>query len=882
MVPTEGATMDRRTPANARPGSRRALRAHRLRNLVAVGATVALAMGGNLALASTATGAPGALVESSDLESSGTEETTAPPTATSSPEPAGEPVDQETDAPDESVDSGHDAQSAPAPSAEPTGDPGEATDETVQPSEPGPPPAPLATAAEGNAAPAALSAAAPVISDLTVTPQSTTNGDYTTAEVDNNVVMTEYYLPPTHTIRRFAPFVPSATVTNVPADATVLFSFYPGDASFTVPSETVVAEDLDGDGIHLSKWDKDGRDDSPHSASVDFIISGSHPDMVPGDTMRFEVAVVGQYNNVLARTVRSGICFSFCAGDPPETNTFVLDSETTLSTSPGASITCGDTVPHDPRIFPLTLATFCLDVAPGSTHEVTITHATDMRPSELTAKKYDPADGSYAVIDGAVITESGTIGVDHQLTLTYSITDNGVLDQDPTPGQIVDPVGLSATVAFADQSLEDAVNDELGHPHGTPVTMVDASGVTALDATGAGIADLTGIEHLTGLTDLVLDDNSITDVSPLSGMTQLNRIILSSNSVSSLAPLSGMTSLETLSIGRNLIVDISPLSGLTNLKYLYANSNDVADLSPLVGRTGLIHLTLQANDITDVSALSGLTNLTFLSVSENGIADISALSGLTNLTALNLLGQSVTLPAAVPGAVTANPVTDPDGDPVVVSSSDSDFTYEPATGEWTFTDLGAKTMTWSTPVTIAGAADVVFSGEISQLILATPLVPATAQAPDVVQASCVDGDVSGPQIDLPTTDGIDYTVEGDVEPGATVMVRATPADDQHSIVLDPDSDWIGNSDGLDATLEITLASVECDTPLPVDDGDDSQSSTDDSTDPPASTDDETLPSTGLDRSTTVFGALGALALLAGAAFLALRRRPAGKPTSRRG
>lgn len=52
-------------------------------------------------------------------------------------------------------------------------------------------------------------------------------------------------------------------------------------------------------------------------------------------------------------------------------------------------------------------------------------------------------------------------------------------------------------VIFADQNLEDAVNDTLGEPHGTPVTEGVAATITQIDAQAQGIADLGGIQFLT-------------------------------------------------------------------------------------------------------------------------------------------------------------------------------------------------------------------------------------------------------------------------------------------------------------------------------------------------------------------------------------------------
>lgn len=453
-------------------------------------------------------------------------------------------------------------------------------------------------------------------------------------------------------------------------------------------------------------------------------------------------------------------------------------------------------------------------------------------------------------------------------------------------------------IVFADQNLEDAINDELARPHGTPVTEGDAATLTDLDAGSAGIVDLTGIEHLTGLTTLYLGGNGITDLSALSGLTALTDLNLSSNSAADISALSGLTNLTHLYLSGNGIADVSALSGLTQMRVLYLSNNSVTDVSPLTDLTDLVHLTLannrvadvsplasltdlthlhlRYNEITEVTGLSALTQLATLDLRDNRITDVSPLSSLTDLSNLYLEGQSVDVPSAAVGASTANPVVDVAGDPVPLDSSDPGFTYDPSAHAWTFSTTGTKALAWDVPVAIGTVTDAAFSGEMSQAIRQPSLVPATPQDPVVIQGVCASGEVVGPQVDLPTTGGIDYAIEGDIEPGATITVRATPADDDHSIVADPDSDWIGNSDRLYATLEVTLEAVECDmppasggddpqtsgVPLPVADGDGSQPIIGEGT----------LPRTGASQSMILLGALGALMVVTGTAFVTTRRR----------
>ncbi len=184
-------------------------------------------------------------------------------------------------------------------------------------------------------------------------------------------------------------------------------------------------------------------------------------------------------------------------------------------------------------------------------------------------------------------------------------------------------------VYFADPALKAAVEDELGICDPTPTDMLNLYELWS--AVNAGIADLTGLEYMTNLTDLYLYDNQISNISPLSRLTNLTDLLLRANPISDISPLSGLTNLSFLVLEDNQIIDISPLSGLTNLTRLVLSNNQIGDISRLSGLTNLYFLYMHDNQISDISALSGLTNLTYLSLDGNQISEISTLSGLTNL-----------------------------------------------------------------------------------------------------------------------------------------------------------------------------------------------------------------------------------------------------------
>lgn len=75
---------------------------------------------------------------------------------------------------------------------------------------------------------------------------------------------------------------------------------------------------------------------------------------------------------------------------------------------------------------------------------------TDLKPTQVKARKYHSSTKQYGDIPGSTITQTELDGKP-ALKLSYTITDNGELDEDMTPGVIVDPVGL-ATAADTDNS----------------------------------------------------------------------------------------------------------------------------------------------------------------------------------------------------------------------------------------------------------------------------------------------------------------------------------------------------------------------------------------------------------------------------------------------
>ena len=256
------------------------------------------------------------------------------------------------------------------------------------------------------------------------------------------------------------------------------------------------------------------------------------------------------------------------------------------------------------------------------------------------------------------------------------------------PDELCSDYPDSAIATFADADLEAAVRRALSVGAREDLTCRRVSGLTALSASGpgpvrtvsgspewpdpdSGFEDLAGMQNLTGLTRLTMNNRWITDISALRRLTNLTVLNLHTNWISDLSPLSGMTKLTSLFLSENPLTDISALEGMTELTVLrlhrhgdfiggqvprdfmgargLLHTNAITDISPLAGLTKLRDLNIHTLEVSDLSPLSGLTQLTELRLAGNLFTDLSALSGLTSLTDLELTGNSITDLGALSG-----------------------------------------------------------------------------------------------------------------------------------------------------------------------------------------------------------------------------------------
>ena len=192
-------------------------------------------------------------------------------------------------------------------------------------------------------------------------------------------------------------------------------------------------------------------------------------------------------------------------------------------------------------------------------------------------------------------------------------------------------------VPFDDDNLQSAMIEflEAMEPP-EPLTLASLEQLIAFVAQSKNIVLLGGIEQLSNLTILDLEDNDIMDISPLQTMTQLTSLSLDTNKITDISISNLLTGLTGLNLRSNAISNIGPLANLINLTDLDLISNEISDIGPLVNLINLTVLDMDFNAISDLTPLTDLINLTSMDLFNNDISDIGPLAGLTKLTVLSL------------------------------------------------------------------------------------------------------------------------------------------------------------------------------------------------------------------------------------------------------
>ena len=271
--------------------------------------------------------------------------------------------------------------------------------------------------------------------------------------------------------------------------------------------------------------------------------------------------------------------------------------------------------------------------------EVTITFTEDVTGFE--ADDIELKGTASATVDSLTQDQQNPLKYTAEITPTGNVGGNVVRIRIPPDvahdaagnGNIASLIMIVSLEWMPDKNLRDIVKEVLGLPVDEILTKDALLDLTVLDAAEVvlftddpKIADLTGLEYATELTELYLNEHAISDLRPLATLTQLTKLSLNYNEIE---------------IIWHEDSDENPFADLTELTELSLNDNEIDDLSPLEPLTQLTKLSIGGNQIDDISALEPLTQLTELSLNLNQIDDITTLEALTQLTKLSLNGNEI-------------------------------------------------------------------------------------------------------------------------------------------------------------------------------------------------------------------------------------------------
>ncbi len=150
------------------------------------------------------------------------------------------------------------------------------------------------------------------------------------------------------------------------------------------------------------------------------------------------------------------------------------------------------------------------------------------------------------------------------------------------------------------------------------------------------ISEIKGLENLTNLQWLQLQENGIEEIKGLENLTNLKSLILLENRIKEIKGLENLINLEALNLGSNLIEEIKGLENLTELRFLYLGDNKISEIKGLENLTNLEKLCFGRNKIREIKGLDNLTNLKTLYLNDNQIGEMKGLENLINLEDLYL------------------------------------------------------------------------------------------------------------------------------------------------------------------------------------------------------------------------------------------------------
>ncbi len=174
-----------------------------------------------------------------------------------------------------------------------------------------------------------------------------------------------------------------------------------------------------------------------------------------------------------------------------------------------------------------------------------------------------------------------------------------------------------------------------------PITKEDLLKVKSLivvEAKSKGIKDVSGLEYMTNLENLTLEEVKLKNIKFISDLRQLKSLSITYGELEDIGPLAKLEHIEFLTLRNNKISDLSPLSQMKKIKMLDLNSNYIKDIKPLFTVKSLRTLTVANNQISNagLEGVHQLKNLKTFEISNNGLSNVEHINGMNKLIELGL------------------------------------------------------------------------------------------------------------------------------------------------------------------------------------------------------------------------------------------------------
>ena len=174
-----------------------------------------------------------------------------------------------------------------------------------------------------------------------------------------------------------------------------------------------------------------------------------------------------------------------------------------------------------------------------------------------------------------------------------------------------------------------------------PITKEDLLKVKSLivvEAKSKGIKDVSGLEYMTNLENLTLEEVKLENIKFISNLRQLKSVSITYAELEDIGPLAELEHIESLSLRNNKISNLSPLSQMKKIKLLDLNSNYIKDIKPLFTVKFLRTLTVANNQISNagLEGVHQLKNLKTFEISNNGLSNVEHINGMNKLIELGL------------------------------------------------------------------------------------------------------------------------------------------------------------------------------------------------------------------------------------------------------